>query len=548
VTALLDVAVRTSVVLVAGLSLRAAFAARSAAFRHMILAATILGAGLVIPFSLIVPSWGVTMLPAPTPAAAAAPVPVPAAPSADAGTSLRLADTARAGTAPAAPTPSAWTIAVTVTLVWALGCAAVAGVLLTGLVRLTRVAARAARIVDGPWTLAARAIGETYGLRSGVILLQTGDPSLLATWGVRPPRVLLPARAAEWPAERIRVVLCHELAHVARRDWLVQIVAQAILAALWFNPLMWIACRLLRLESEQACDDAVLARGVGAADYASHLVALARQCRRPSWSWVPALPMAHRSAFERRIAAMLNHRLDRSRLSVRSVAAAAALLLAVTLSAASLRAVQGAPAGLTGTVYDATGAVLPGVTLTLQDAQQGSAKATTDAAGKFSFPGIGSGQYVLAATLPGFRSLRQEFALTSAADWDRAVTLQVGDLQETITVSTSRVGAARPAAAPAPQRVRVGGNIRAPRKTLDVHPIYPASMRDAGREGVVPIEAVIGRDGSVTFVRVLSAQIHPDFAIAAADAVRQWQFSPTLLNGTPVEVVMTVSVSFKLSD
>lgn len=73
-------------------------------------------------------------------------------------------------------------------------------------------------------------------------------------------------------------------------------------------------------------------------------------------------------------------------------------------------------------------------------------------------------------------------------------------------------------------------------------------MRDAGREGVVPIEAIIGRDGSVTSLRVVSAQVHPDFAIAAVDAVRQWRFDPTLLNGEPVEVVMTVSVTFSLGD
>ncbi|NUR54966.1 MAG: energy transducer TonB, partial [Acidobacteria bacterium] len=107
-------------------------------------------------------------------------------------------------------------------------------------------------------------------------------------------------------------------------------------------------------------------------------------------------------------------------------------------------------------------------------------------------------------------------------------------------------GTSAAAAAAAP--VRVGGNIRAPRKLHDVRPVYPASMRDAGREGVVPLEAIIGRDGTVTSVRVVSAQVHPDFAAAAMDAVREWRFAPTLLNGEPVEVVMTVSVSFKLSD
>ena len=102
------------------------------------------------------------------------------------------------------------------------------------------------------------------------------------------------------------------------------------------------------------------------------------------------------------------------------------------------------------------------------------------------------------------------------------------------------------AAAAGPVRVRVGGNIRPPRKTKDVKPIYPESMQEAGPEGVVSIEAVIGRDGSVTAARVTAAQVHPDLAGAALDAVRQWKFEPTLLNGGPVEVVMAVSVTFTL--
>ena len=158
---------------------------------------------------------------------------------------------------------------------------------------------------------------------------------------------------------------------------------------------------------------------------------------------------------------------------------------------------------------------------------------------------------MLSASIPGFRTLRDQFELKASADWDRAVTLQVGDLKETITVSADRIPTVvRPASAaqPGPIRVRVGGNIRVPTKTLDVKPIYPVSMRAAGREGQVSIEAVIAADGSVSSVRVLSAQVHPDFAIAAADAVRQWQFTPTLLNGRPVEVVMTVSVQFSLTN
>ena len=70
-------------------------------------------------------------------------------------------------------------------------------------------------------------------------------------------------------------------------------------------------------------------------------------------------------------------------------------------------------------------------------------------------------------------------------------------------------------------------------------PIYPATMRDAGKEGVVPIQATDRTRRIRDVGAVLTAQVHPDFARAALDAVRQWRFQPTLLNGEPVEVVMT---------
>jgi protein TonB len=73
-------------------------------------------------------------------------------------------------------------------------------------------------------------------------------------------------------------------------------------------------------------------------------------------------------------------------------------------------------------------------------------------------------------------------------------------------------------------------------------------MRAAGLEGTVPLEVVIGKDGTVIFARVATAQVHPEFARAAIEAVQQWVFSPTLLNGVPVEVTMTASVGFRLVD
>ena len=535
-TLLVGLALRSAIVLLAGLVASRLLAGRSAALRHCVLAAAIFASAVVVPLHLAIPGWTV-------PVTIAMPIAgessVTAAPAV---TSIALA--------PEEPVSPRLDLARAFALFWIVGFAITAAMFLAGIGRLARVAARATRVRDGSWAAIAAAVAASYGLSREVVILQTDRPNLLATWGFFRPRILLPSHAREWDDDRIHVVVCHELAHVARRDWAVQVGAQALLTLLWFNPLMWIACARLRRESEQACDDLVLARGVCARDYATHLLALARQCRRPAFrSWASALPVAHPSTLERRIAAMLNPSLNRTPLSRRAVAATAILLLIVSIPSAALRAMQPAPAALAGAVYDATGALLPQVEFTLEDAQQEKRHATSNSSGRFEFPGVPPGRYVLTASLRGFRELRDEFELKDSRDWDRAVTLQVGDLRETVTVSERRMTSPPTFAQPrGAQPVRVGGNIRVPRKVHDVHPTYPPDMREAGREGVVPVDAIIGRDGMVTSVRVLSAQVHPSFAIAAVDAVRQWRFSPTLLNGTPVEVVMTVTVTFKLSD
>ena len=98
---------------------------------------------------------------------------------------------------------------------------------------------------------------------------------------------------------------------------------------------------------------------------------------------------------------------------------------------------------------------------------------------------------------------------------------------------------------PPPQApVRVGGNIKPPTKTRDVKPIYPAIAQSARVQGVVIIEATIGPDGKVKDAKVLRSI--PLLDQAALDAVKQWEFTPTLLNGVPVPVIMTVTVNFTL--
>lgn len=92
--------------------------------------------------------------------------------------------------------------------------------------------------------------------------------------------------------------------------------------------------------------------------------------------------------------------------------------------------------------------------------------------------------------------------------------------------------------------VRVGGAIRAPIKINSVNPVYPPMAMAARVQGIVIIEATIGADGQVINARILRSVALLDQA--AIEAVRQWQFTPTMLNGVPVPVIMTVTVNFTL--
>jgi periplasmic protein TonB len=100
-----------------------------------------------------------------------------------------------------------------------------------------------------------------------------------------------------------------------------------------------------------------------------------------------------------------------------------------------------------------------------------------------------------------------------------------------------------PADAP-PGAVRVGGNVKAPTRVTNVAPVYPPIAQSARVQGVVILEAVIGIDGKVASTRVLRSI--PLLDQAAIDAVKQWEYTPTLLNGVAVPVIMTTTVQFTL--
>ena len=369
------------------------------------------------------------------------------------------------------------------------------------------------------------------------------------------PRIILPAAAATWSDDLIRVVLRHELAHIRRFDWAMQIGGELLRSAYWFNPLTWLACTRLRTESEQACDDEVLSSGIDAAAYATHLVTLARQLGGQR-AWLPAPAMARRSTLHRRVTAMLNRHIDRSRVGTRARFGILGLLVTGTLAIAAAQA----SGTLTATIVDPQGAVLPGVRVTITNAGQ-TQQTETNSAGRFQFAGLPLGDYVVRVAVPGFKAYEKTVTIANA-NVVQTIAMELGQVHETISVvdageTEPRVASApgsvsTPACNPEPAAttgaIRVGGNIRAPVKLKDVSPLYPASLRGTGASGEVVLDGVIGVDGFVHDIRphdAATAKVDQAFVEAMTTAVTQWQFRSTMLNCLPVEVPITITGRFR---
>jgi len=256
---------------------------------------------------------------------------------------------------------------------------------------------------------------------------------------------------------------------------------------------------------------------------------------------------------------MLNDRTNRTPITRAARLGIVAALSAVAIAVATA---QGAFSTFAGTVFDPTNGYLPGVTMTLTNAQSGAKhEIRSDRTGHFEFVGLPPGSYSLQAILPGFSVLTGTLDL-SGRDVQRDVMLKIGSLEETISVWASRAGmnantpAPQAAPRPAPDKFAamkacaeklpaagsMGGNLRQPMKLVDKKPVYPEQL--TGTEGVVVFEARISPDGTIGDLQTVSAT-NPDFELAAGTAVRQWEFSPTLLNCVAVEVPMKVRVSFR---
>ena len=553
-----------SVILASGLVATRLLGRRSAAERHWLLAAGIVGA-LVLPALrlAIPPPWTaplVALRPGPADAASADPATLDViAPARDRSTDAVASFAVRGS---GAPPSSRWTAIAA--WIWLAGIVVVASRVAAGLIRLRGIAGRATPVVDGPWRDAVDEISASLRPRRPVRILVSDESPLVATWGWRQPLILLPRQALNWSADRIRVVAVHELAHITRADWRHQLAGEALCALHWWNPLAWTVRRRQLVESERASDDVVLALGVDAPSYAEHLVDLARHLHPHATPWLPAPAMVRSSSLEGRVLAMLDPTAVRRPVTRRHRLAIAGAVLAMTLPLAGLAAAWQFHS-LRGSLADSTGRVLPGAAVVLADDVNGRKyEVRSDAGGRYEFVGLPPGTYRLEVKTPGFRPYSEQIAVSG--DVERTLRLAVGTLQETITV----IGDGQPepvpdAAAIASRAERIsraserqkkalatcaagppaaaGGNILPPVKIVHATPRYPEHLRPAAVRGTVTMRATIDREGTVRELQDIVAS-HPDLEAPAVEAVRDWKFTATLLNCEPIEVEMTVTVNF----
>jgi TonB family protein len=460
-------------------------------------------------------------------------------------------------------------------VVLALGAAVRFGWLSAGLIRLRRLRRHATR---HPIAQICDELRQVIGTHPEVRYVAEIEHPI--TFGLLRPIVLLPERLRAETAEIQRAVLGHELLHVKRRDWAWLIVEEIAVCLFWFHPASWWLASEIQRSREEVVDElAILVTG-RRKSYVEALVAFS-----DATSVLPTAAFARRRHLFRRIALVSKESVMSSQ---RIVATCAAMAMIVGVgswyavgafplrTAAQSQADRLSPGPLELKAHQVTPEnpiprrihfeppVLPdsapsvrgsvGVQVTLDDV----GRVAEARVAEFTLNGpdysvkmarvTGGGWNGTSRSLINSSNAKEqitgvfEAAVASVRQWryDPPAEAPLTFVVEVPVKSGPEVMEFKPRSEDG--GLRVGGDIKAPKKIKDVRPVYPPIARQAGIAGVVIIETKVGADGFIEDARVLRSI--PLLDEAALDAVKQWQFEPPLVNGQPTAVTMTVTVNF----
>jgi beta-lactamase regulating signal transducer with metallopeptidase domain len=328
---LIDVSLRASVLCLIAGAVSIGLRRSSAYTRKMIWFFALMGLVLLPPLVLLNPVWNVPLIPEVDQwGGALAMLGTKTVDTGLAGEAASGAGSSGAGSAggmvSAFPVLPRWSMLLF--LVWAMGTVAVAGWYLLSMFYVRRLL-KEAEPVDRSWTDVASVIERRLGMRANVPIYRSRLSGSAMTAGVIRPVVILPHDADKWPVVRRRLVLSHELAHVKRRDVLIEVFVSLALVLHWFNPFAWIAASRLRIERERDCDNVVLNSGEKPSEYASLLLDIAADlagAKRPVWQ---LSTISQNSSLKDRLLCILNPKVNRSTGNRRCAMKAVALILAV---------------------------------------------------------------------------------------------------------------------------------------------------------------------------------------------------------------------------
>lgn len=317
------------------------------------------------------------------------------------------------------------------------------------------------------------------------------------------------------------------------------------------------------MESELACDAEAVRSGLTPSTYASELLAIAKSLGRDAHLSSMAIGMTRTRCLEARLRAVLTPRNIQSNRSGRLALSAFLTAFAVAASAITLRpthqlinqgestmkstilsalfaSVSLSAATVSGSVNSPAGEAIPDAKVLVYNPDTGAKQeVTTNADGTFSVAGAGPGQYILRVAKPGFDSTFRMFDLKADSNVNRQITMAAPGSKQVPDDVTNVVGSEL-------KPIRVKGTVAQSNLTVKVQPVYPAEAKAARVQGTVELEINVTKDGVPAELRVIRSP-SDELSESALEAVRQWRYRPTLLNGSPVEIVSTVIVNYTLA-
>lgn len=353
--------VKATLILAIARLLLAVIPRASAATKHLVATAALVGVAAMPLVTVFAPAWEIAVKTEAAPAAAPA-----SAPSAEDSTGSAVRSTVGVSDQEPAPLATALSVARATGLADApisaiersmkvigstwkgmIVVALAAGSLLmlvhmlAGVLGVWLVARRAEEVTDDESLQELDAARDRLALGREVRLLRSKRVAVPVVWGILRPVLLLPEASVRWPVERLRVVLLHELSHLKRSDGVSLLLTRAALSLFWFHPVAWSLERAGRSECERACDDLVLASGTKPSEYADHLLEIARSMPAFDPFRSVTLAMSRKTQLEGRLLSILQRDVARRVFSGRSVAIACTLAVAVIIPVSALRLIAG---------------------------------------------------------------------------------------------------------------------------------------------------------------------------------------------------------------